>query len=181
MLVNSVAPASPSSRPYPDCLTPPNGSRGSEAVLALMNRAPELDAASDLECAALSRGPHACSQPVRRGVGDLDRLVVRGERDDCGCRAEGLLGHDGHVEGDVDQHGRREPGRTPLQPFASGQDFRAPAATEASTCSCEVLGEVGAGQRADLRGLVAGIADDQVGDGSGEPADRTRLPATRAR
>ena len=133
-----------------------------------MKSAPESMRRPTLSARALVARPDACPQSVRRGVGDLDGLVVGGERDHCRCRAEGLLGHDGHVEGDVDEHGGRVPGRTSLQPFASGQDLRA-GFDRGPDLLREVLREVGAGQRADFRGLVAGIADDQVSDGGGEP------------
>src|ERR1700721_4316352 len=39
-LVNSLMPKGPSSRPKPDCFTPPKGTRGSEATILLMNTMP---------------------------------------------------------------------------------------------------------------------------------------------
>src|SRR6267154_254066 len=41
MLVNSRIPCTPSSRPCPDHFTPPNGIRGSEATMRLMNTIPD--------------------------------------------------------------------------------------------------------------------------------------------
>src|SRR5438477_10493989 len=38
--INSRMPAAPSSRPKPECLTPPNGRRGSDATIALMKTIP---------------------------------------------------------------------------------------------------------------------------------------------
>src|SRR5258706_14601815 len=40
-LVSSRAPGAPSSRPYPEALTPPNGARGSERVKSLINTIPD--------------------------------------------------------------------------------------------------------------------------------------------
>ncbi len=135
-----------------------------------MNSAPESMRRADLRVRGRSSArPDACPQSVRRGVGELDGLVVRGERDDRGCRSECLLGHHRHVEGDVDQDGRRVPGRTSRQPFASGQDPRAGRRRRPRPAE--------RGSRRGRRGPAGrsswpssrGVADDQVGDGGGEP------------
>src|SRR4051794_8093189 len=80
------------------------------------------DPGADVERPSVVGGPHAGSQAVRRGVGELHRLVVVVERDDGGRGSEGLLRHHRHVQGDVHQDGRGEPGGSPAQPLATGQD-----------------------------------------------------------
>ncbi len=46
MLTNSRIPNSLNSLPYPDCFTPPKGSRGSEAVIPFTNTIPESNSST---------------------------------------------------------------------------------------------------------------------------------------
>src|SRR5260370_13612919 len=60
-LVSSRAPGTPSSRPYPEALNPPNGARGSQRVKSLINTIP--DSISPATRRALTRSR---LQPARR-------------------------------------------------------------------------------------------------------------------
>src|ERR1700685_632728 len=75
-LVSARAPGTPSSRPYPEALKPPNGARGSERVKSLINTIPDSISPatrraltrSRLQTAALRNGMPSSVWPLFQGV-----------------------------------------------------------------------------------------------------------------
>src|SRR5580704_12762157 len=62
-LVSSRAPGTPSSRPYPEALKPPNGARGSERVKSLINTIPDSISPATRRALARSRLQTAALRP----------------------------------------------------------------------------------------------------------------------
>ena len=128
-----------------------------------------LDLPADGESMLLVSRPDAGAESVRRQVGQAYGVLVVVEADDGGCRAEGLLRHDRHVGGDVDEHGRGIPGRAVLEGPSTHQ----------RTCTrldggfdllVEAFGEVGAGEWADPGGGVRRVTHREGRDRVGETA-----------
>src|SRR5215470_328978 len=71
IFVNSLMPTAPSSRPCPDHFTPPNGIRGSEATMRLINTIPASSSLINLCCSAgslvqaLAPSPNRLSFAIR--------------------------------------------------------------------------------------------------------------------
>ena len=107
------------------------GSRGSEAMSALMNNAPESMREPTSSACSSSADQTLAPRPYGVALASSYGFVVGGERDDRGCRSEGLLGHDGHVESHVHQHRGGVPGRSPGPEGRRRSRARAPASIEA--------------------------------------------------
>ena len=87
-------PSWPPSRPMPLCLTPPNGAAGSRDQAAVEADHAGLEPLADPQAAGEVAGVDVGDQAVLGVVGQPDRLVLVGEGDDRGDRAEDLLAED---------------------------------------------------------------------------------------
>ena len=112
----------PSSRPNPDCLKPPNGVETRTEELQLIERTPVSSARATRSARAPLVVQIDPDEPVRRVVGDADRVGLVGERDDRRDRAEDLLARDPVVVGRLDERARdtRSPGPSGTAPRKSG-------------------------------------------------------------
>ena len=137
-LTNSRMPCAPSSRPYPDRLMPPNGSRGSEATMPLTNTAPASMLRRQLGAPGRGRGPQRRAEAELGAVGQPDRLVGVAAAGDRGDRAERLLAEGGHRRGHVVEHRRRVEEAGPVDRAARRAAAWRPRRRVRRTWSCRV-------------------------------------------
>ena len=77
MFTNSRMPKSASSRPYPECFTPPNGRRGSDATMPLMKTDPASISSMNFACsfASLVHAAEPSPNGVAFAIGSLRRYL----------------------------------------------------------------------------------------------------------
>ena len=123
----SSMPSTPYSRPFPDCLKPPNGAMRIPRRVVEMHLTgadPRRDVLDDVHIFALHMRPEAIDGVVGDGDGLLHRLV----RDDAKDRAEDLLLGDAHVRAHLGKDRRFdvEPGiQTARTARSAGDELRA--------------------------------------------------------
>ena len=164
-------PCCESSRPKPDFLMPPKGSRGSLLTIPLMKTAPGLDAADQTVRARRVARPGRGAEAEARRVGEGDRLR-RGSRRGRGSRpgrrspptAAGAVGRD------VGEDGRRVEVAGAVEPLSAEQPARAPAATVLRT-------------RSSTSSRIAGVASGpiSVAGSIGSPTFSAAICSTKRR
>ena len=168
MFTNSLMPNSDSSRPKPDALTPPNGSRGSDLTMPLMKTEPASIARRQLFASARSARPDGGPQAESGVVGDAQGVFLVVGGDQGGHGAEQFLVVGRHAGLHVVQDGRLEIKAGPLaEPLAAGQNAGA-APHRSVDLAFQLLQQVGPGQRPQVVAFVQGIPGLQPGHGGNE-------------
>ena len=148
-------------------LTPPNGRRGSDATIPLMNTCPASISRRSARAAPSFARPDARAEAERESLASGDGLVDVPHAEDGGDRAEeSPRGRPASPEcrsARSERSSSRGPGRR--SPPAS---TRAPAATVASTCAARSVAQSARRQRADVVGAVHRVTDPQRAHGRDE-------------
>ena len=122
----------PSSRPLPERFIPPNGPASLSVNGSLIQTVPARSSRAHRIAVSRSR-VDVGAEPVRRRVGELDRLVEIGDRHDRGDRAEGLLAQQVGLGGRAGDDGRCEVVAALVAALPPPATTWAPAATADST------------------------------------------------
>ncbi|MCR5875727.1 hypothetical protein LRS10_17075 [Phenylobacterium sp. J426] len=160
-MTNSRMPKRVSSRPYPECFTPPKGRRTSERTFWFTKLIPASSRIRRKPLAAREiAGENARAEAELAVVGDADRLRLVGGLDHGCDRTEDLLVIDGHAWPHVGQNGRRIPCARLVGDHPSGQ--QAGAGVEAALHLVVHAIAVGdADQRTELGVVATRIAHDE--------------------
>src|SRR6267378_1546794 len=158
IFVNSRIPQAPNSRPWPDHFTPPNGIRGSEATIRLMNTIPASSSLMNFRCSAASLVQALAPSPNRLSFAIRIASLMSFARNPL----EHLFLVSGRILEDVHQHRRCIKIPRPVQRLPAGQNLR-PCFHGLAHVAIQVGHAVRRGKGSHFRALVKWVSHFQRG------------------